>query len=220
MCRRACRTVLPLLPVSEAVSKANKAALYKWVAKMHAESINQGFLPTLGERFLALLYEAIDADPNSALFVEQIDGKVVGFVTGGRGMGSIYREMLKRWPRLALALLPVLFQPTKLKRVFEIVLFSRKQKPVPGWPKAELFSIAVADSVRGEGVAQRLYNQLVERFRQDGEAAFCIVVGQRLAPAHRFYKRMGAVPVAQISVHDGQASTLYRHDLSTSTVGD
>ena len=187
---------------------------------MHALSINQGFLPTLGERFLALLYEAIDADPNSALFVEQSYGKVVGFVTGGRGMGSIYRQMLKRWPRLALAFLPVLFQPAKLKRVLEIVLFSRKQKRVPGCPKAELFSIAVADSVRGQGVAQRLYAKLAEWFRQDGEAAFCIVVGEQLAPAHRFYQRMGARPIAQINVHEGQASTLYRHDLPESLSGD
>jgi len=206
--------------MTDAASKTNKAALYKAVARMHAQSINQGFLPTLGERFLALLYEAIDADPNCALFVEQIDGKVVGFVTGGRGMGSTYRQMLKRWPRLALALLPVLFQPAKLKRVLEIVLFSRKQKPVPGCPRAELFSIAVADTVRGQGVAQRLYAQLAEWFRQDGEAAFCIVVGERLAPAHRFYQRMGARPMAQISVHEGQASTLYRHDLLTSFSGD
>lgn len=187
---------------------------------MHAQSINQGFLPTLGERFLALLYEAIDADPNSALFVEQSYGKVVGFVTGGRGMGSIYRQMLKRWPRLALALLPVLFQPAKLKRVLEIVLFSRKQKLVPDCPRAELFSIAVADSVRGQGVAQRLYAKLAEWFRQDGEAAFCIVVGEQLAPAHRFYQRMGARPIAQINVHEGQASTLYRHDLPESLSGD
>ena len=220
MCLLACRIVLPLLPVTKSVTKANKVVIYKVIARMHVQSINQGFLPTLGERFLALLYEAIDADQNSALFVEQIDGNVVGFVTGGRGMGSIYRQMLKRWPRLALALLPVLFQPKKLKRIFEIILFSRKQKPVPGHPRAELFSIAVADSVRGKGVAQRLYGQLVERFRQDGEMVFCIVVGERLESAHRFYRRMGAVPVAQICVHEGQASTLYRHDLSSSIVGE
>ncbi len=135
-------------------------------------------------------------------------------------MGSIYRQVLKRWPRLTLVLLPVLFQPAKLKRVLEIVLFSRKQKPVPGCPKPELFSIAVADSVRGQGVAQRLYSQLADWFRQRGDPAFCIVVGEQLAPAHRFYQRMGACPIAQISVHEGKLSTLYRHDLKAVIAGD
>jgi GNAT superfamily N-acetyltransferase len=186
---------------------------FREVATIHSQSINQGFLPALGVNFLTLLYESIDADPNSALFFERIDGKVVGFVAGGRGMGSIYRQMLRRWPRLIWALLPALLSPGKIKRIVEIIWFSRKQKPMPGCPRAELFSIAVLEPARGTGVAQRLYQALAQRFSEDGEPAFCIVVGDALAPAHRFYQRMGAVPMAQISVHDGQGSTLYRHDL-------
>lgn len=191
--------------------------VYSEVAVIHIQCINQGFLPTLGVNFLTLLYESIDADPNSALFFERIDGKVVGFVAGGRGMGSIYRQMLRRWPRLILTLLPAFLSPRKIKRIVEIIWFSRKQKPVPGCPRAELFSIAVLASARGTGVAQRLYQALAQRFAEDGEPAFCIVVGDALAPAHRFYQRMGAVPMAQISVHDGQGSTLYRHDLHVSS---
>lgn len=190
--------------------------VYRELATIHSQSINQGFLPTLGVNFLTLLYESIDADPNSALFFERIDGKVVGFVAGGRGMGPIYRQMFKRWHRLTWALLPAIFNPSKIKRIVEIIWFGRKQKPVPGCPKAELFSIAVLASARGTGVAQRLYQALAQRFAEDGEPAFCIVVGDALAPAHRFYQRMGAVPMAQISVHDGQGSTLYRHDLHVS----
>jgi len=195
-------------------NKAEKAEVYRAVARIHAASINQGFLPTLGERFLALLYEAIDSDPNSALFIEQVNGEVVGFITGGRGMGTIYRQMFKRWLRLLVALLPTLLNFAKLKRVLEIVWYSRKQKPVPGCPRAELFSIAVLERARGSGVAQRLYQELATRFLKAGEDAFCIVVGENLAPAHRFYQRMGAAPMAQITVHQGHVSTLYRHDLS------
>ena len=79
-------------------------------------------------------------------------------------------------------------------------------------PEAELFSIAVIQSARGSGLAQKLYNALGERFFQDGESAFCMVVGENLSQAHRFYQ-MGAVPFAQVSVHKGQSSTLYRQDL-------
>lgn len=198
----------------EMVPKGHESvASYREVARIHMQCINQGFLPTLGERFLALMYQSIDADPNSALFIERIEGRVVGFISGGRGMGSIYWQMLERWPRLFLELLPALFTPRKLKRIVEIVWFSRRKKPVPGCPNAELFSIAVMESARGGGVADRLYEALKQHFVADGEAAFCIVVGDSLGPAHRFYQRMGAVPMAQISVHEGQGSTLYRHDL-------
>jgi ribosomal protein S18 acetylase RimI-like enzyme len=206
--------MLRLPPMPEVTgNKAAKANLYREVARIHAAGINQGFLHTLGESFLALLYEAIDSDPSSALFIEQEDGKVVGFVTGGRGMGTIYRQMFKRWPRLLLTLLPTLLNVAKLKRVLEVVWYSRQQKPVPGCPDAELLSIAVLESARGRGTAQRLYQELVARFLEEGEVGFCIVVGQSLAPAHRFYQRLGAVPMAQVAVHHGQISTLYRHDL-------
>lgn len=197
-----------------ASGKATKVATYRAVAHIHATCINQGFLPTLGERFLSLLYEAIDADPSSALFVEQSDGEVVGFVAGGRGMGPVYRQMIKRWPRLLLALLPVLLNPAKLKRIFEIIWFTHKQKPIQYRQQAELFSIAVLDKARGHGVSDRLYQALEQWFTQQGENVFCIMVGESLAPAHRFYRRMGAVPMAEISVHQGYTSTLYRHDLT------
>jgi ribosomal protein S18 acetylase RimI-like enzyme len=187
---------------------------YRAVARLHAVAIDQGFLPTLGERFLALLYQAMAADPNSVLLVERgASGEVIGFVSGGRGMGSIYRQMLRRWPQLVVALLPAVLNPRKVKRIIEIGWFSRQQKPVPGCPQAELFSIAVADSARRTGAAQRLYEGLVAHFARQGEAAFCIVVGDALAPAHRFYRKMGAVPLAHISVHAGQGSTVYRHDV-------
>lgn len=191
----------------------DKSGLYRQVARIHAQHIDQGFLATMGERFLTLLYEAIDSDETSALLVEQVDGEVVGFVAGGCGMGPIYRQMLQRWPRLAWALLPALIDPAKLKRILEIVWLSKKGSPVPGCPKAELFSIAVADSARGQGVAQRLYRAIALRLGQNGEPAFCIVVGDDLHRAQAFYKRMGAVPMAHVTVHRGKGSTLYRQDI-------
>jgi ribosomal protein S18 acetylase RimI-like enzyme len=208
--------VIDLKKSRHSVCDVNPSVTYKEVAYLHLKGINQGFLSTLGVNFLTLLYESIDTDPNSALFFECIDGEVVGFVAGGRGMGSIYRQMLRRWPRLISALLPSLLSARKIKRIVEIIWISRKQKPAAGCPKAELFSIAVLESARGTGVAQRLYHALAQRFAEDGEPAFCIVVGNSLGSAHRFYKRMGAVPMGQISIHDGQGSTLYRHDLHMS----
>lgn len=207
-------TILQVTQMPElTVSIAERLPIYREVAHIHAVCINQGFLSSLGEGFLALLYEAIDADPNSALFVEYVEGKLVGFVAGGMGMGTVYWQLIKRWPWLVNSLSPVLLNPAKLKHIIEIVWFGRKQKLLSDCPKAELFSIAVLEEARGCGVAQRLYRALGENFAAEGERAFCIVVGEKLIPAHHFYQRMGAVPIGEISVHDGQSSTLYRHDL-------
>jgi len=186
---------------------------YAELARIHSSCIDLGFLSSLGHGFLSLLYEVIDADDNSHLILEKKEGSVIGFIAGGRGMKSIYRKLLIRLPRLFIALLPAILNPRKLWKIIEVLCFAKKQKPVSSTPEAELFSIAVIASARGSGLAQKLYNALGERFFRDGESAFCMVVGENLSQAHRFYNKMGAVPFAQVSVHKGQSSTLYRQDL-------
>ena len=190
---------------------------YREIARIHMQCISQGFLPALGEHFLSLLYQSLDADPNSVLFIERINGQVVGFVAGGRGARLIYRQIMKRLPIFLLALLPSVFNPRKLKRIIEIVYFSFKKKPTLVYPNAELYSIAVSESARRNGVAVRLYEALKQHFVASGEDAFCIVVGGNLSTAHSFYQRMGCVPIGQVSVHEGQVSIIYRHDLSITT---
>lgn len=190
----------------------NKSDYYA-VAQIHAERISQGFLSSLGLPFLALLYEAIDIDSSSVLFVEKTGDAIIGFVAGGHGMGSIYRTMLRRWWILVPAILPSLVNPARLRRIIEIVWFGRKAKPVPDCPKAELFSIAVLESAAGTGVAQRLYSNLSEHFTAAGDTAFCIVVGKGLEPAHQFYRKRGAIPIGEVGVHSGEPSTLYRQSL-------
>lgn len=191
----------------------HKRDVYRQVAQLHAGNINQGFLSSLGTPFLSLLYEAIDANESSVLLIARHEGQVVGFVTGTEGMGSIYRQLLRRWPSLFLALLPALASPRKLKKIAEILFLGKKAMPLPNLPHAELLSIAVDPDQRGQGHAQTLYQGLVAHFRQRGVCGFRIVVGEKLATAHRFYKRMGAHPVGHIEVHKGQGSTLYVHRL-------
>jgi ribosomal protein S18 acetylase RimI-like enzyme len=76
-------------------------------------------------------------------------------------------------------------------------------------PKAELLSIVVDGAFRGNGHAEDLYRRLCGHFQSRGVPAFKIVVGEALEPAHRFYQRMGARPVALLEVHKGEPSTVY-----------
>lgn len=184
--------------------------VYRQVAQLHIACIDRGFLSTLGPGFLALMYQAIDETEGAVLLVETDDtGRVTGFVTGGTGMGAIYRRMLRRWPRLIATLAPSLINPRKVKRILEILRHSRGGDAPAGLPDHELLSIAVSRDARRGGVAARLYRGLSDRFAAMGADGFRIVVGESLGPAHAFYRRMGAEPAAEISVHDGASSTVY-----------
>jgi len=54
---------------------------------------------------------------------------------------------------------------------------------------------------------------LAEEFMRRKARQFKIVVGDALEPAHRFYKKMGARPVAKTEVHKGSGSIVYVFDV-------
>ena len=184
---------------------------YRQVARLHVRCLDRSFLATLGEGFLAQMYAAIDATPGALLLTEERDGEVVGFITGGTGMGAIYRRMMRRPVRLGFALLPALVRPAKLRRIVEILRYSGDDGLPADVPEPELLSLAVAPEWRGKSIADSLYARLAEAFQAQGVDAFRIIVGAALAPAHRFYKRMGAVPAGEVEVHAGESSTVYVH---------
>lgn len=187
---------------------------YREVAALHAANISQGFLATLGVPFLALMYRAIDEATDSVLLVEEQGERVAGFVSGGLGMGPIYRRMLRHPIQLGVSLLPSFLHPGRLKRIVEILRYGSGSGDASGMPHAELLSIAVDPVARGTGVAERLYRRLQAHFAERGVPAFRITVGDSLAPAHRYYQRMGAKAVGRIEVHAGEGSVVYIQDVT------
>ncbi|MBK5965864.1 hypothetical protein CCR95_17720 [Thiocystis minor] len=196
----------------------DRRSICRAVADLHARTIEQGFLSTLGPGFLSLLYQAINENPESALIVAYEDGAVCGFIAGTLNLKQVYRGLLRRWPALFVALAPSLLIPTRLWRIIEILRYSRGAgADSVSLPEAELLSLAVLPSYRGRGHAESLYAGLVRFFADRQQAAFKIVVGAELAQAHRFYRRMGAEPRAEIALHQGASSTVY---VQTCTAGD
>jgi len=185
--------------------------IYQQVARLHIDGLDQGFLATLGEKFLALLYRSIDECAESVLFVEPENEtkEVQGFVTGSTGMKPIYRQMLKHPLNLLVALAPFLFSLARIKRILEIVRYSKGAKQSAELPSYELLSIVVSGAARGTDCAERLFMNLACYCRENGISAFRIVVGDGLVPAHKFYRRMGAIEKGRIEVHEGQGSVIY-----------
>lgn len=98
---------------------------YRTVASLHCDNINQGFLATLGVPFLTLLYEAIDKDSESVLLVERVDRRVVGFVTGTRGLARIYKQLLLKPLRLIYSLKSCILSPSKIYKIIEVLLITK-----------------------------------------------------------------------------------------------
>ena len=187
---------------------------YRKVASLHCDNINQGFLATLGVPFLTLLYEAIDKDNESVLLVERVDHKVVGFVTGTRGLGRIYKQLLLKPLRLIYSLKSCILSPSKMYKILEVLLISKGSNISANLPKQELLSIVVNPAYQGGGHAENLFKALCSHFKAEGASSFSIVVGSNLDRAHAFYTKMGSIPVKEIQVHKGADSVVYVKNLN------
>ena len=182
---------------------------YREVAELHCNYINQGFLATLGVPFLALLYEAIDKDSESILLVQRVNSIVVGFVSGTRGLGRIYKQLLLHPLRLIYSLKSCFLSPSKMYKIIEILLIDKDYNASIDLPKEELLSIVVNKAYQGGGHAENLFKALCVHFRAEGVTNFRIVVGRNLERAHAFYTKMGCVAVEEIRVHKGTNSLIY-----------
>ena len=187
---------------------------YRAVARLHCDHINQGFLATLGVPFLTLLYEAIDRDSESVLLVERVDHRIVGFVTGTRGLGRIYKQLLLKPLRLIYSLKSCILSPSKMYKILEVLLISKGTNISADLPKQELLSIVVNPAYQGGSHAENLFKALCSHFRAEGAKSFRIVVGSNLDRAHAFYTKMGSIPVEEIQVHKGDDSIVYVKKLS------
>lgn len=183
--------------------------VHKRVAKIHKESIDQGFLSILGVRFLTLLYWAIDIEKDSVLLVEEIKGEVVGFVSASLDMKAVLKRMLHRPFAVFFAVLPSILRFERLFKIFEVLKYTSSSFSDNELPQAELLSIAVTPSFRGKKVADSLYGKLIIHFKNNNINSFTIVVGSTLKNALSFYERMGAQPNGMVEVHAGHSSILY-----------
>lgn len=188
-------------------NKIDQRQIYLDVAKLHMSCIKNGFLTSLGVKFLALMYRCINEANFSTLIVKYNDCKLIGFVTGSLGTVSLYKKMFNHPLDLVLALFPIMFNINKIKKIFEIFnhMSGAKRKK---YPKAELLTICVDSDYRRQGVAIDLYQQLSNYFKSESISKFVIIVGQSLK-ANSFYRNQGAEVVDGIEIHKNINSNLY-----------
>lgn len=181
------------------------------VVGIHRQEIGQGFLSSLGDRTLNLIF-SLSAQGESGVLITAMDpisGQICGFVCGTTDTSAFYRDFLRRHLFTGtLQLAPKLLSPARLWRVMETLIYPTRKIDVD-LPEAELLIIAVADTYKGRGVAQALFYELVKVFSEKRVPRFKVVAGASLARAQRFYQKLGPAKRASIEVHRGQLSTVY-----------
>lgn len=134
------------------------------VARIHADSLANDFLPSLGKKFLRVLYRGISKSKSGIVYVYLEGDEVAGFVVGSTNTGRMFKEILrKKWFDFIVTLIPVvLLKPSVIFKVVESIFYP--SKTVADEAKAEIIVIAVAEKHRNKKIAKKLLSELKQYF--------------------------------------------------------
>lgn len=183
------------------------------VAEMHATEVAHGFLSSLGVPVLQMLYRHVASSPHCALFLAEAGGRPIGYICGSRDTSALIRDFLRRrWWAAGPAMLPRLLTPRRIFRALETLRYPHTATD-GDLPAAEIMNFVVRPASRGSGVAELLFDRLMDWFAGQGETAVKVVTGERQQRAHGFYDKRGAELRGHLVIHRGQSSRVYRYDL-------
>jgi ribosomal protein S18 acetylase RimI-like enzyme len=177
------------------------------LARLHRATLPKAFLPTLGERFLELLYSALVVDPDALVLVADAGGAPVGVVAGILSTRRFAKTFFRRYGLRAAAGAGVrLLQPRALSGALET---RRAALGLVGLPRCQIFVLAVEPGRRGEGIGARLVRAVLNELSARGVDEVAVVTAATNAPANRLFERLGFVRTARIAVHDGVPSNVW-----------
>ena len=200
-------------PVSMRVGTTRDAAA---AAILHAQLISEGFLSSLGPRFLSRLYGRIAHGGGSFLIVAEAEGSIVGFIAGSVDVAKLYRSFLVRDGVAASLSAPVRLV-SALPRVLETLSHGRRGEGAEG---GELLAVAVDPSWRGRHVGRQLVERFLVEVEQGGLRSAHVVVGADNATAIAMYRRAGFTPARTIEMHRGTASVVMETVVPSPSVPD
>ncbi len=193
------------------------------VAALHIAAIHEGFLATLGARFLRHLYARIVESPHGFLLVAETPQapesgpvQVSGFVAGAVSVRRLYREFLVH-DGLVAAVTSAPQLVRSLPRVVETLRYGSRQPPgsaAPSVPEAELLSLAVAGDSRRQGTGAALVEAFLAEATRRGCTSARVVVGADNDAAIALYGRGGFEAAESLEVHEGTPSLLMRAHLA------
>jgi ribosomal protein S18 acetylase RimI-like enzyme len=175
-------------------------------SSLHANQISEGFLASLGPRFLDRLYRRLPRVPGSFLLMLEAEGRAVGFLAGSVDVSALYKEFIVRdGARAVIDSAGHLFRSPR--RVLETLRHGTSGQPAD----AELLAVAVDPEARGMGGGTMLVEGFLTEIASTGRTTADVVVASGNAPAIALYRRAGFAMVERFELHRGSESLLMRH---------
>lgn len=178
------------------------------VARLHSEGIPQGFLVTLGQRFLARLYRRVIRSDRAFLLVTADDLGITGFVAVTEDTHDFYREFLVRdgAPAAAAAAPAVARAPRHVWETLHYGTAGTGEGDGTGrgaLPPAEILTVAVAPRAQGHGLGSRLVAGATAELAARGIHAARVVTASGNEAALRMYEKAGFARVHTTELHRG-----------------
>jgi GNAT superfamily N-acetyltransferase len=191
--------------------------LFDQVANIHREEIDSGFMSTLGHKFLVNMYKSLAVSSHIYLLAAIKDDKILGFICGSTDTGKAYKEVLfKRAVSFLPALLPKIISIEKIRGIIEVFFYPAK-KQGKDLPRSEILNFCVSAVEQHRGIGSLLFSSLVDEFLRVNVDRIKIVTGEEQETAHRFYEKVGARNVGELSVHGGHRSFVYLFEAHSET---
>jgi ribosomal protein S18 acetylase RimI-like enzyme len=186
--------------------RAASGVEWRSVASLHAGGIEEGFLSSLGVRFLGHLYRRVMRTPSAFLLVADDGVRPVGFVAGSGDVARLYRDFVVHDGIVAAfsAGVRLLRHPRQVTET----LGHRNSRGSTAKQGAELLAIAVEPGAQGRGVGAQLVGAFLETVASHGLNGAYVVVGADNTAAISLYERFGFKTVERFELHAGTTSCL------------
>ena len=175
------------------------------VATLHCDRITEGFLPTLGVRFLDRLYRRVIVAPDGFVYVAcDESGAVLGFCATVLDVGALYKRFIVRDGVIAgLQAAPTVLR--SWRRVLETLRYPSHSGDLPD---AEVLAVAVAAAASGRGIGGAVLAASKSELVARSVKAVKVVAGSHNEGALALYRSGGFRVVEEIEVHEGVRSSV------------
>ena len=198
----------------ERITTASPNRLIEQCAEVHQDQIRQGFLTTLGPRFLQLLYRKTARSGNSFLFTAISEQEVVGFACGITSMKGFYRQFIFPHGLLIFPLiLPRLLSWNRVRSVLELLRYPSKADAKVELPQTQLLNLCVSNPSHRDAIGSLLLAAVAKEFDCRDVPDFRVVVGQTRSEILRLCEAVGGQQVGETQVHKGAQSYIYVLDV-------
>ncbi len=181
------------------------------LVRLHRDEINTGFLSSLGDKAIGMLFSFSSKSEAAILLVARDPTTLAihGFLLGSYDTGRFYREFLKQqFFQSLFYVVPRVLTPQRLQKILETLLYPSK-KEIRQLPASEILDLVVCKKSQGKGIGRALFAEFKNILKKSGLNEFKITTGESLVAAHAFYEKMGASYDRNIIVHSGQVTRVY-----------